>query len=135
MYGMPTSMDVALRYRKRLMRHHTPYEKTMKKMLKSLGYRFHQQHIIPSNHSFYILDFLLIFQNCDIAIAVEVDGDHHQFNPHQREWDATRDKYLKSIGVTMIRVNNRALTNSEFEATRRWLKRTIDRLRFKQTRL
>jgi very-short-patch-repair endonuclease len=129
---MVTSSEVALRYRKQLMRRHTKGEVTMKKLLKSLGYRFHQQHIIPNPHSFYILDFLLL-PGCDVAI--EVDGDHHLFNPHQREWDLMRDKYLKSIGITMIRVNNRALMNSEYDATRRWLKKTIDRLRFKQTRI
>lgn len=104
----------------------------MKKMLKSLNYKFKQQYVVSNPRSFYILDFILT-PSCDVAI--EVDGDHHQFDPRQREWDMIRDKYLKSIGIQVIRVNNYALTNSQYESTKRWLSKTINRLRFKQSRL
>jgi very-short-patch-repair endonuclease len=114
------------------MRKHTPGEKTMKRMLTELGYKFHQQHILPSPKSFYLLDFY-ISDSCNVAI--EVNGEHHNYNPAQVGWDKMRDAYLASIGIVTIRIMNRALTPSEYDATKRYLKRRLDRLRFKQTRL
>ncbi len=106
----------------------------MKRMLKSLGYRFKQQFVIASPKSFYILDFYLCFVN-ESGIDVEVDGDHHSFSPAQIGWDKMRTAYLNSIGITVIRINNHALTEPDYAKTRKWLYKTIEGLRVKQSKL
>lgn len=133
---MVSSMDIASKYRKQLMRNHTPYEKTMKRLLKELGYKFHQQVVIPSPRSFYIVDFLIPdIPKSLTGIVIEVDGEHHAYSPAQLGWDKQRTAYLKSIGLRVIRVANRALTQYEYPKTKKWLSRSIERLRMKQTRI
>jgi very-short-patch-repair endonuclease len=114
------------------MRNHTPHERMMKRMLTDLDIKFKQQFIIPSpTKSFYILDFMLL----DLAIAVEVDGDHHTRNPIQAMWDRERTAHLNRLGVQVIRINNHALTNSKYEDTKKYLYKTIQRIKIKQIKL
>src|SRR5947209_7486209 len=63
-----------------------------------LGFRFRRQ--VPID--VYYLDFY-----CSSArLCVEVDGEQHEF---QREYDANRDRVLKSLGVETLRIPSKEL--------------------------
>ena len=64
---------------------------------KQLGYRFLRQYSVD----YYVIDFY-----CPkLKLAVEIDGDVHN-QPDQKEYDAKRQKYLESFGITFIRITN-----------------------------
>lgn len=64
---------------------------------KPSGYKIRRQHPIH----IYILDFY-----CHkYRLAVEIDGDYH-LKPEQRLKDKVRFKYLKSVGIRVIRFTN-----------------------------
>ena len=59
--------------------------------------RFTRQRIVGS----YILDFY-----CGIAkLAVELDGSQH-YEPEAKEYDKTRTRFLKSLGIQVVRFTN-----------------------------
>ena len=63
---------------------------------KKLGYDFHRQKPID----YYIVDFY-----CPkLKLIIEIDGDSHNFN---LEYHRTREKKLKSLGLHIIRFNDR----------------------------
>ena len=129
---MVTSVQVAEKYRRRLMRRCTPQERKMKTILKSLGYKYKFQKVFPSPWSFYITDFFLP----ELSVIIECDGDYHSYNELQRVWDKRRDEYLSSIGLVVIRVNNHALScASECKKTQRWLGRELRKIESKQIKL
>lgn len=128
---MVTSAQVAERYRKQLMKRCTPEERKMKAVLKSLGYKYKFQFVIPNTTSFYIVDFLV-----QPNIVIECDGDYHTYNLAQREWDKKRDEYLSSLNMTVIRVNNHALAYpAECKRTEKWLGKQLEKIRNRQTKL
>ena len=56
--------------------------------------KFRRQHPIGP----YVLDFF-----CGAgSIAIEIDGATHDA---RRDYDSVRDRYLKSVGITVIRIN------------------------------
>ena len=57
------------------------------------GYDFDRQKIIGN----YIVDFFCV--NCNVVI--EIDGSSHD---DKQEYDAERDSYLKSLGLTVIHI-------------------------------
>ena len=62
---------------------------------KMKGYRFLRQKPIGN----YIVDFFCY----ELMLAIEIDGDSHQ---EKRAQDKKRDEYLKSMGITTLRVLN-----------------------------
>jgi type I site-specific restriction-modification system R (restriction) subunit/very-short-patch-repair endonuclease len=64
---------------------------------KFIGLKFRRQHQIGQ----YIVDFY-----CDEKrLAVELDGGVHQI-PEQKEKDKSKDEYLKSLGINIVRFKN-----------------------------
>jgi very-short-patch-repair endonuclease len=63
-----------------------------------LGVRFRRQHGIGR----YIADFYC----ADWALIVELDGDSH-FTPQAAQYDAERDRFMRSLGLTVLRFSNR----------------------------
>lgn len=62
------------------------------------GFKFRRQHGI----GIYIIDFY-----CPIKkLAVEVDGDSHFTNEAENN-DFKRDQYLESLGIKVLRYNNK----------------------------
>jgi very-short-patch-repair endonuclease len=57
------------------------------------GFDFDRQKIIGN----YIVDFYCSTRN----VVVEIDGSSHD---HKQEYDARRDAYLKSLGLTVIHI-------------------------------
>ncbi len=61
----------------------------------AFGYRFRRQKVIGK----YIVDFY-----CPrLALVIEVDGNSHD---NKYAYDEQRDKYLKSLGLNILRLNN-----------------------------
>ena len=70
-----------------------------------LGYKFRRQHPIAR----YVLDFY-----CHkLRLSIEVDGGYH-LKKEQREKDAKKTAYLKSVGITEYRFTNDEILN-QFE--------------------
>jgi len=60
------------------------------------GFRFRNQHPIYR----YILDFYCH----EKRLAIEVDGDIHK---ERSDYDEFRDEFLKSMGITTLRIQNK----------------------------
>ncbi len=109
---------------RKLRKSRTLGEKAMQEYLRALrpfGARFRRE--VPIGP--YVVDFAWL----SARIVVEVDGASHRL-PGRMEQDAERDRFLKSQGFTVIRVNDAdAVANSERafgpidEAVRGYLKR------------
>jgi very-short-patch-repair endonuclease len=69
------------------------------------GFKFRRQHGIGP----YIVDFYC----AETSLVIEIDGDTHA-EPNQTRKDALRDRYLKSLGLHVVRYgNNDILKNLE----------------------
>jgi very-short-patch-repair endonuclease len=64
---------------------------------KGLGTKFRRQHSIGN----YILDFYCPSHD----LAIELDGADH-FTEAGLRYDALRDAYLNSLGITVLRIEN-----------------------------
>ena len=74
--------------------------------LKSLPVQFYRQRIIGN----YIVDFYC----AEKRIVIELDGSQHFEEENERK-DVVRDKYLNSLGITVLRFSNRDI-NERFES-------------------
>ncbi|MFB3851561.1 MAG: endonuclease domain-containing protein [Acidobacteriota bacterium] len=76
------------------------------------GTKFYRQKIIGN----YIVDFY-----CHKAkMVIELDGGQHYFG-ERRQKDSVRDRYLKAIGIKVLRFSDRdVLTNIEGVLQRIW---------------
>lgn len=68
---------------------------------KYLGYKFTRQKPIGR--------FIADFYCSELNLIIEVDGDSHDF---KKDRDLARDKYLKSCGITTVRLKNEDILNS-----------------------
>jgi len=88
-------------FRSSLRKSSTSAEGTLWAMLKSRkldGKKFRRQYSIGN----YIADFCCPTEK----LIIELDGDPHGENPKIQE-DEKRDKYLESLGFTVLRFENR----------------------------
>ena len=74
--------------------------------LKGLPVTFHRQKVIDQ----YIVDFYC----ASAKLVIEIDGSQH-YEAEGIEFDAVRDEYLNSIGLTVKRYSN-ADVNQDFES-------------------
>ena len=74
--------------------------------LKLLPIMVHRQKVMGH----YIVDFYI----AEAKIVIEVDGSQH-YEPAGKEADLTRDAYLRSLGLTVLRYSN-ADVNYRFDA-------------------
>ncbi|MBT9310657.1 endonuclease domain-containing protein [Leptothoe kymatousa] len=90
---------ILLQFARELRKRQTPTEQILWECLRARrlnGYKFRRQH----NLGRFIADFY-----CHGArLVVEVDGPYHDF---QREKDAARDEWMRSVGLRVLRVRNR----------------------------
>ena len=70
-----------------------------------LPYKVHRQYVIGT----YIVDFYCASAN----IVIELDGAQH-YEDDAKEYDAERDDFLRSNGITVLRYSNLEL-NHNFE--------------------
>ena len=88
-------------FRKALRNNATPAEKAMWNLLKGkqlAGFKFRRQHSVQ----YYVLDFYCPYRK----LAIELDGEYHN-SVKQQEHDAKRDHFLASVGITVLRFENR----------------------------
>jgi len=86
--------------RKNLRSNLTPAEIRLWKCLQNKkldGKKFRRQHSIGN----YIVDFYCPEQR----LVIELDGNIH-FNPVNEQYDLERDKYIKSLGIEVLRFTN-----------------------------
>jgi len=62
---------------------------------KALGVEFHRQ--VP------ILDYIVDFYCHEIFLAIEIDGEYHQF---KKQYDKQRSDQLEKVGVKILRFKN-----------------------------
>ena len=62
-----------------------------------LGYKFRRQYSVGE----YIVDFFCP----ELRLGIELDGDSH-FEEGAKEYDAGRDRFIQSFGITMNRYLN-----------------------------
>ena len=74
--------------------------------LKTLSVNIHRQKIIGK----YIVDFYC----AEGSFVIELDGSQH-YEVFGKEADVVRDKYLKSLGLTVLRYSNYDV-NKNFES-------------------
>ncbi|MBD2190079.1 class I SAM-dependent DNA methyltransferase [Pseudanabaena mucicola] len=95
-------------FRRELRNNATSAEVTLWKALQGKqldGFKFRRQHSIGH----YILDFFCPSAN----LAIELDGGQH-FTQEGKEYDAIRDEFLWSVGITVLRyANNLIFENLE----------------------
>lgn len=88
-------------FRRQLMKNPTPAEAYLWKLLKARqfkGKRFTRQHSIGN----YIVDFYCASEK----LIIELDGEVHN-NPSQIEHDKKRTSFLKGLGFTVLRFENK----------------------------
>ena len=56
-----------------------------------------------------MLDYIVDFYCHEIQLAIEIDGNSHDF---KGEYDARRQKRLEAYGVTFLRFTNREVKNN-----------------------
>ena len=87
--------------RRKLRKNLTPAEATLWKILKSGkldGRKFRRQHSV----GVFVLDFYCPEE----SLAIELDGEVH-FNDLAEERDFKRKQYLNSVGIRVLRFENR----------------------------
>src|SRR5688500_17991076 len=86
--------------RRKLRRKLTPSEATLWGYLKNSklsGRKFRRQHSVGA----FIVDFYCVEE----WLGVELDGEVHR-SDQARDYDARRTRYLKSVGIKVIRFEN-----------------------------
>ncbi|BBC26251.1 DNA methyltransferase [Pseudanabaena sp. ABRG5-3] len=107
-YKAISNLSSKKEFRRELRNNATPAEVALWKALQGKqldGFKFRRQHSIGN----YILDFFCPSAN----LAIELDGGQH-FTQEGREYDAVRDEFLWSVGITVLRyANNLIFENLE----------------------
>lgn len=62
-----------------------------------LGCKFRRQYSVGS----FVIDFF----SAEIKLGIELDGDSH-FRPGAREYDRSRQEFIESFGIRLVRVLN-----------------------------
>ncbi len=86
-------------YRSKLRRNLTEPEKKLWYVIrnKQLGIKFRRQHGISN--------FIVDFYCSELKLVLEIDGDSH-YSPDNKQADLERDKYIVSLGLTVLRFSN-----------------------------
>ena len=92
---------LAKKRKRNLQRKSTDAEKSFRKLLDELKIKYIFQHPIYNNWYFCIVDFLIPYKN----LIIEIDGGIHN-RPDIKKKDARHEKWLRSLGYTIIRLKN-----------------------------
>ena len=87
--------------------------KNMTKEERHLWYDCLKELPITINRQKVIGNYIVDFYCADAKIVIELDGSQH-FEEQGIEYDAKRDGYLKSLGLTVLRYSNYDV-NTNFE--------------------
>ena len=92
-----------------LRRRATPAERCAWRLLRNrrlLGLKFRRQHPVAG----IVADFACL----EHRVVLELDGAYHD-TPEQRAYNHRRDTILRSLGYTVIRLENRELSRERLE--------------------
>ena len=79
--------------------------KNMTKEERHLWYNFLKDLPITINRQKVIGNYIVDFYCANAKLVIELDGSQH-FEDKGIEYDAKRDEYLKSLGLTILRYSN-----------------------------
>lgn len=79
--------------------------KNMTKEERNLWYNFLKELPITINKQKVIGNYIVDFYCASAKIVIELDGSQH-FEEQGKRYDEKRDKYLKSLGLTVLRYSN-----------------------------
>ena len=79
--------------------------KNMTKEERHLWYDFLKELPITINRQKVIGNYIVDFYCAQSKVVIELDGSQH-FENQVKEYDAKRDEYLKSLGLTVLRYSN-----------------------------
>jgi very-short-patch-repair endonuclease len=101
----------AAKYRKKLRKNPTMWEK---KAFSALKVHFPQtifQKTFFTKTGFYIVDFLVPIP---YNVIVEIDGGHH-YKGEMIEKDKVRDAFLEGLGYVVVRIKNKEVNYIDFK--------------------
>lgn len=101
-------MKKITRYAREHRKNPTRAEKELKRKLLNWKIRFRSQR----QFDYFIVDFLIP----DRRLVIEVDGNYHDA---RADYDERRTVYLESLGLTVIRIRNEDVLNTDCEELRR----------------
>ena len=79
--------------------------KNMTKEERHLWYNFLKELPITINRQKVIGNYIVDFYCAEAKIIIELDGSQH-FEEQGKEYDAKRDEFLNSLGLTVLRYSN-----------------------------
>lgn len=100
-------MKKITRYAREHRKAPTKAEKELKRKLLNWRIRFRSQR----QFDFFIVDFLIP----DRRLVIEVDGEYHR---DAQDYDERRTKYLNSLGLEVVRVDNATVLTTNCETLR-----------------
>lgn len=103
----------------------TDIEQKMAELLCELNLVFAQQHLVRCK---FLVDFFLP----EYLVVIEADGDYWHSKPSQKKKDASKDKYLTSLGLKVLRVWGSEI-NSNPEGVKRKITEVIRQCKVKQS--
>ena len=101
----------AAKYKKKLRKNPTIWEKKVFAILKVHFPSTIFQKTFYTKTGFYIVDFLI---PVPFNVILEIDGRHH-YKGDTIKKDRVRDEYLESIGYVVVRVKNNEVGSIDFK--------------------
>ena len=99
------------KYNKNLVGNAQELRKNMTPEEKQLWYQFLKKLPLTVNRQKNIGDYIVDFFIARKRLAIEIDGRQHLL-PEHKTADRIRDDYLKSLGITVLRYDNRSINNN-----------------------
>jgi len=94
-----------MKYDKKLTSYSQKLRKEMTKEERHLWYDFLKKLPVTINRQKVIGDYIVDFY-CNLAkLVIELDGSQH-YEDNAIKYDAKRDEYLRSLGLTVLRYTN-----------------------------
>jgi len=98
-------------YNKKLIGNSRALRKNMTKEERHLWYDYLKLLPITVRRQKVIGTYIVDFYIAEAKLVIELDGSQH-FEESGQEKDAQRDAYLESLGLTVLRIPNNAVTEN-----------------------
>ena len=96
----------------------------MTKEERKLWYEFLREYSVKFSRQKVIGKYIVDFYCASAKLVVELDGTEHYFKKTQQK-DIERDEYLRSYGLTVIRIPN-YLVRNEFENVCEYINHSVE---------
>ena len=98
--------------------------RNMTKEERKLWYEFLREYSVKFSRQKVIGKYIVDFYCASAKLVVELDGTEHYFKKTQQK-DIERDEYLRSYGLTVIRIPN-YLVRNEFENVCEYINHSVE---------